>query len=40
MRWSYNIFTDKEENYCQVYEGNEHLLGKTDDCDEYFKTWE
>ena len=25
--------------YCIPYEGNEHLLGKTDDCDEYFKTW-
>ena len=26
--------------YCIPYEGNEHLLGKTDDCDEYFKSWE
>ena len=25
---------------CIPYEGNEHLLGKTDDCDDYFKTWE
>lgn len=25
--------------YCIPYEGNEHLLGKTDDCDEYFKIW-
>ena len=25
--------------YCIPYEGNEHLLGKTGDCDEYFKTW-
>ena len=25
---------------CIPYEGNEHLLGKTDDCDEYYKTWE
>jgi hypothetical protein len=24
---------------CIPYEGNEHLLGKTDDCEEYFKTW-
>lgn len=24
---------------CIPYEGNEHLLGKTDDCNEYFKTW-
>ncbi len=26
--------------YCIPYEGNEHLRGKTDDCDKYFKTWE
>ena len=25
--------------YCIPYEGNEYLLGTTDDCDEYFKTW-
>lgn len=25
---------------CIPYEGNEHLLGKTDDCDEYYKNWE
>ena len=24
---------------CIPYEGNEHLLGKTDECDEYYKTW-
>ncbi len=24
---------------CIPYEGNEHLLGNTDDCDEYYKTW-
>ena len=24
---------------CIPYERNEHLLGKTDDCDEYFKNW-
>ena len=24
---------------CIPFEGNEHLLGITDDCDEYFKTW-
>jgi hypothetical protein len=27
-------------NYCIPYEGNEHLMGKTDDCIEYYKTWE
>ena len=25
---------------CIPFEGNEHLLGKTDDCDEYYKSWE
>ena len=25
--------------YCIPYEGNEHLRGTTDDCDEYYKTW-
>lgn len=24
---------------CIPYEGNEHLLGKTDDCEEFYKTW-
>ena len=25
---------------CIPYEGNEHLLGTTNECDSYFKTWE
>lgn len=25
---------------CIPYKGNEYLLGTTDDCDEYYKTWE
>jgi hypothetical protein len=25
---------------CIPYEGNEHLSGKTDACDEYYKTWD
>lgn len=25
--------------YCIPYEGNEHLLGTTDDCDDFYKTW-
>ena len=35
------FWTTADKNYqqCIPYEGNEHLLGKTDDCDEYFKTW-
>lgn len=28
-----------EYNQCIPYEGNEHLLGTTDDCSEYYKTW-
>lgn len=27
-------------NQCIPYEENKHLLGTTDDCDEYYKTWE
>jgi hypothetical protein len=26
--------------YCIPFVGNEHLLGTTNDCDEYYKTWE
>jgi hypothetical protein len=26
--------------YCIPYEGNESLCGKTDDCDEFYKTWQ
>ena len=25
---------------CIPYEGNEHLLGTTDDCDDFYKNWE
>ena len=25
--------------HCIPYEGNEHLLGTTNDCDEFYKTW-
>jgi hypothetical protein len=27
-------------NKCIPYKGNEHLLGTSDDCDDYYKTWE
>lgn len=27
-------------HYCIPFEGNEHLLGTTDDCDDFYKTWE
>lgn len=42
-------FTDSNRYYvvggvfwekCIPYEGNEHLLGTIDNCNEYFKTWE
>ena len=29
-----------EYKQCVPYEGNEHLLGTTKDCNEYYKTWE
>ena len=29
-----------EYRYCIPYEGNEHLLGTTNDCDEFYKTWD
>lgn len=28
-----------EYKQCIPYEGNEHLLGTTNDCDDYYKTW-
>ena len=27
-------------NQCIPYEDNKHLLGTTDDCDDFYKTWE
>ena len=27
-------------HYCIPFEGNQHLLGTNNDCDEYYKTWE
>ena len=37
----YKFVTVAGKSYPKMipYEGNEHLLGKKDDCDEYFKTW-
>lgn len=37
--YSYKVIGGKH-SHCIPYEGNEHLLGTTDDCDEYYKTWE
>ena len=25
---------------CIPFDGNEHLLGKTEDCDDFYKPWE
>ena len=48
--WVGTIYSHYNNNYffgcgmmcqqCIPYEGNEHLLGTTDDCDEFYKTWE
>lgn len=37
---SYFVLGGLGWRYCIPYEGNEHLRGKSDDCDEYYKTWE
>lgn len=34
------LTTDGFVRYCIPFEGNEHLMGKQDDCSEYYKTWE
>lgn len=34
------ITTGNRYKYCIPYNGNDHLLGSTDDCIEYYKTWE
>lgn len=47
--WEADIFGRYSDGYidlgggkwkqCIPYEGNEHLLGTTNDCDEFYKTW-
>lgn len=47
--WNIGFFSFKKDEYfmtdkgyfaqCIPFEGNEHLLGTTKDCDEYYKTW-
>ena len=37
--YPYRIVGGDSWKYCIPYEGNEHLLNKTEDCDEYFKNW-
>ena len=49
-KWGIDFFGFYTEGYyyttgsciyvqCIPYENNEHLLGKVDDCDEFYKTW-
>jgi hypothetical protein len=38
--YRYYILGNVHWVYCIPYEGNEHLCGKKNDCDEYYKTWE
>jgi hypothetical protein len=39
-RYGYNYDTTRGySKQCIPYEGNEHLLGKTYDCDDFYKTW-
>ena len=37
--YKYVTIAGKSYPICIPYEGNEHLLGTTDDCDEYYKNW-
>lgn len=37
--YPYSIICNKSWKYCIPYKGNEHLLGKADDCDEFYKNW-
>ena len=38
--YKYVTIAGKSYPMCIPYEKNEHLLGTTNDCDEYFKNWE
>ena len=38
--YKYVTIAGKSYPMCIPYEKNEHLLGTTNDCDEYYKTWE
>ena len=38
--WKYKYFcVGTWHNQCIPYEGNEHLLGTTENCDGFYKTW-
>lgn len=35
-----NNFKTTITKQCIPYKGNEHLLGTTNDCNDFYKTWE
>jgi hypothetical protein len=37
--YPYRMLNYQYFNMCIPYEGNEHLLGTTNNCDDYYKTW-
>lgn len=37
--YKYATMTENYYAQCVPYEGNEHLLGTTDECNEYYKNW-
>ena len=37
--YPYKVVGGHGFSMCIPYEGNNHLMGKTDDCDEFYKTW-
>jgi len=39
INYPYTIVGGVQYSFCIPYEGNEHLLGKTNDCDDFYKTW-
>lgn len=38
--YHYEVVGGNSFSYCIPYEGNEHLRGTTNDCDDYYKDWE
>jgi hypothetical protein len=40
INYPYIIVGGWQYNYCIPFEGNQHLLGTTDDCNDFYKTWE
>lgn len=39
-KYSFTCLHNNRYNECIPYEGNEHLLGTTNDCDKFYKNWE